>query len=144
MSTNEPTRQESTVADHLAGELPGLYPVDPDGCAAMSYDFGVLDEIPRGAVLSLEKHRGEFLVVNRKEVPRGTVQAIDVVDKQGNEYRLDVVALGGGRYFDMSLGHETAPVKMADNLEDVRDFDVLRRDQEWLEEYLAAKYPHSR
>jgi len=115
--------------------------VATDGGVAKA-DFDTLDEIGRGSVLSLDSRKGEFLIVNRKEVPIGTVQSLDVVDTHGSEFRLNVVALGGERYFDVERGHETSVVKNTANIDDVRDFEVLRQDQEWLEEYFETTIPH--
>ena len=112
-----------------------------DGGVARA-DFENLTEIGRGSVLTLDKVDGEYLVVDRNENPIDTVQSLDVVDHDGDEYRLNVVALGGERYFDMIEGHETPFVKNTANIEDIRDFEVINHDQEWLESYFAETIPH--
>lgn len=104
-------------------------------------DFDSLDELGRGTVLALDKLEGEHLVVDRKEVPLGTIQSIDVVDEDGRELRLKVVALGGERYFDVLDGHEPTVLKSTANIDAIRAFEVVRRDQQWLEEYLAETIP---
>ena len=126
--------------DPIGETFDGEEPVATDGGVSAA-DFESLDELSRGGVLSLDKRSGLFLVVNLKRTTPETVVAVDVVNENGTEYRLQHIAMGE-HYFDMTQGHDTAPLKNTANIDDVRDFEVVGRDQEWLEDYLAEKYPH--
>lgn len=102
-----------------------------------------IDTIERTDVLLLDGQAGEFLVTKKRRDVAGTLRGFELVDREGTEYRLNVV-LSGDVLFDLERSDE--PVKAVKNvksIKDIQDFDIVRSDQDWLRSWIRSQYDDS-
>lgn len=108
-----------------------------------------LDQYGRGTELLLDKKEGRFMVVDHQRLIGGNPVALDVVDENGNLYRLKKISLGetyfdirdavlkGGVIKEASAG---PAVRNVANFDDIRDFEVIGEDQDRLEKWIRSKF----
>lgn len=114
-----------------------------------SADKWDLSQYGRGTELVLDKHKGTFVVVHRKTTSAGTTIALDVVGPDDEVLRLQKVSLAE-TYFDARPAKVeggtirekggTTVVRNVDNIDDVRDFEVIGEDKQRLKSWIRKEF----
>lgn len=102
----------------------------------------VWESVGRGDEVSLDGVDGAFLVINEKKTRYGTKIALDVIDEDDVDHRIQKIDLGE-TFLRISEGHDTPVVTNVDSVDLIRAIEIVGRDQSRFVDHINSKYGHA-